>query len=318
MPSQPLQVPGRLVEFDTARVQAKSRIPLWEVFNHRWLAPLRCRTFTAGDLEAKVRCTELGDVRITEMRGQGHFVERTREHIAAGNRDEVYLLVLLKGEGNILHSGGTDRIFAGDAQIYDARVPAVFGLLGEFHLIAVRIGKDSLPGPTAVASSMPTVLRAADGGPRAEYTRRATLLARSALREPLDAPEAAERTMKDLFGRLLGAGDAAESYWITANDFVRRNLHDPDLDVSRVAKAVGVSTRHLARVFAEHGSTVAQFIQTARLQHARTLLLDDSRAAASIADIARLSGFRSASQFSRSFRGAYGARASDIRRGSGH
>jgi len=318
VPKQPSQAPGHLVEFDTAQVGPKSRIPLWEVFNRRWLSPLRCRTLTAGGLTAKVGCTQLGDVGVMEIKGQGHFVERTREHIAAGNRDDVYLLVLLKGEGHILHSGGTDRISAGDAQLYGARMPAVFSLLSEFHQIAIRVDADSIADFTAVAPSMPTVIRTADGGPRSEYVRRATLIAQSALRQPLDAPEAAEGAVKELFGQLLGGGRAAESYWISANDYIRRNLHDPDLDVPQVARAAGISARHLARIFSEHGSTVAQSIQTARLQNARALLVGDSWSTSSIAEIAHRSGFRSASQFSRSFRGAYGTSASDVRRRLDH
>ena len=315
----PTQLTRRqVVEFDTALVEPKLRIPLWEEFARRWLSTMRCRTLRPGGLQTKARCTQFADVSVSELWGQGHFVERSREHIFAGNTEEVYLVVLLEGEGHLLHADGADRVSAGDAQIYDASVPSVFSLLGDFHQVALRVSKNSFADSEELPSRTPMVIRAAEGGPLVEQVRTVTRIAQAALRNPPGPLDDEARAIHDLFGQVLrNRAGAMEAYWLTAKDYIRRNLHNPGLDVAQVSHAVGLSTRHLARVFAEHGSTVAQSILLARLERARTLLLDTSHAARSISEISRLSGFRSASQFSRSFRSTYGISARDARRDPG-
>lgn len=316
MPSQ--QVPRHVVEFDTALVEPRLRIPLWEEFNRRWMSTVRCRTLTPDNLQTRVRCTEFSGVAVSELWGQGHFVERSREHILAGNADEVYLLVLLEGEGHVVHAHGADRLTAGDALVYDASVPSVFSLLGDFHEVALRVRKDSVAGLAAVDSRAPVVIRGAERGPLVERVRAATRTAQAALRCPPDAPEDAAREIRDLFGLVLGSRTGSlDAYWLTAKEHIRRNLHDPGLDVTQVSRAVGLSSRHLARVFAEHDCTVAQHILLARLERARALLLDPAHSSRSIAEIGRRAGFSSASQFSRAFRRAYGTSAREARRDTG-
>ena len=309
------QTQRNVVEFDTATVESRLRIPLWEEFTRRWLTTVRCRTLTPDGLQTRVRSREFAGISVSEMWGQGHFVERSREHIASAGADELYLIVLLQGEGHVLHAQGVDRLSAGDAQIYDARVPSVFSLLGDFHQVALRVSKDSFADPAGLPSRVPLVIRAAEGGPLVEQVRATTRIAQAALRSPAEPLDSTVRAVHGLFGQVLGNGSGGmEAYWLTARDHIRRNLHDPELDVAQVSRAVGLSTRHLARVFAEHESTVAQHILLARLERARSLLLDPAHASCSIADVSRLSGFRSASQFSRSFRRVYGTSARDARR----
>jgi len=310
--------PRQVVEFDTALLEPKLRIPLWEDFTRRWMANVRCRTLTTCGLQTRVRCTEFAGVGISELWGRGHFVERSREHILAGKPDELYLLVLLEGEGHVLHADGADRLSAGDAQVYDASVPSLFSLLGDFHLVAFRVGKDDFMDFRRNSAPAPVIIRAADGGSLVAKVRTATRIAQAAFGSTCEPTESAVRPIQDLFGQVLGnSGGSMEGYWLSATDYIRRNLHDPMLDVARVSHAVGLSSRHLARVFAEHDSTVAQFILLARVERARTLLLDTSNAARSISAISRSAGFRSASQFSRSFRRVHGMSARDARRDPG-
>jgi AraC-like DNA-binding protein len=317
VPSQQSQ--RQVVAFDTALVEPRLRIPLWEDFNRRWISTVRCRTLTPGGLRTKVRCTEFAHIGVSELWGQGHFVERSREHILAGDTDQVYLVVLLRGEGHLLHADGVDRLSAGDAQVYDAGVPSLFGLLGDFHLVALRVRKNDLADLRADPVRAPVVIRASESGLLVEQVRAATHIAQAALRGPADPPDSAVRSIHGLFGQVLGSGAGSmEAYWLAARDHIRRNLHDPALDVAQVSSAVGLSTRHLARVFAGHDTTVARSILLARVEHARSLLLDTSSAARPIAEISRAAGFRSASQFSRSFRRVHGTSARDARRDPDH
>ena len=86
-------------------------------------------------------------------------------------------------------------------------------------------------------------------------------------------------------------------------------MTDPELSVRQVSRAVGISERHLARVFADHSATVGQVISEERIRRARELLLDPARARSTIAHIAAMAGFTSPSHFARAFRKAYGGSA---------
>ncbi|MGZ8259934.1 MAG: Ada metal-binding domain-containing protein [Caldimonas sp.] len=73
--------------------------------------------------------------------------------------------------------------------------------------------------------------------------------------------------------------------------------------VADVAARLGVSDRHLRRIFfAEHGVTPLQYLQTRRLLLAKQLLTDT---AMPVAQVALTSGFRSLRRFNAAFLGGY-------------
>ncbi len=87
--------------------------------------------------------------------------------------------------------------------------------------------------------------------------------------------------------------------WQAACDFMADNLHRP-LSRKDVARYLRVHPNHVSRLFAEHSrEPFAVFLQNQRLARAR-LLLTDPRL--NVAEVARLSGFGSASYFIRLFR----------------
>ncbi|MFH9347506.1 AraC family transcriptional regulator [Kitasatospora sp. NPDC017646] len=91
--------------------------------------------------------------------------------------------------------------------------------------------------------------------------------------------------------------------------FVRRHLHDPELSPSVIAAAHHVSVSHLHRVFTQHsrdGVTLAAWIRGQRLERARRDLADPALRALPVHVVAARWGIPRASDFSRSFRAAYG------------
>lgn len=106
----------------------------------------------------------------------------------------------------------------------------------------------------------------------------------------------------------------AEAHRATARAYIHEHLTDPSLSAARVAHAIGVSERHLSRVFAEQGGSVPRYILRRRLDLAHRLLLSPAGAALSISQIATATGFTSPTHFSHVFGRQYGIRASDLRR----
>ena len=92
--------------------------------------------------------------------------------------------------------------------------------------------------------------------------------------------------------------------------YVRDNLSD-DLSLSELAVLLGISVRHLSRAVKQaKGVSVHRWIVERRLEEARRLLGTDTP----IHEIARRSGFRSASAFTAAFRDASGYAPGEFRR----
>ncbi len=88
--------------------------------------------------------------------------------------------------------------------------------------------------------------------------------------------------------------------------FIETYLAEPTLNPSEVASAVGISLRHLQRLFAGKGSTAAEWIRERRLEHCRTDLRDPRFCGKSITEISFLWGFSDSAHFSRSFKKRFG------------
>lgn len=85
--------------------------------------------------------------------------------------------------------------------------------------------------------------------------------------------------------------------------FVDQHFRDP-ITVPQLARKVALSPRQLSRLVRQSTErTVTELIEERRLAEARELLRDSGR---TIAEVARLSGYRDTSYFHRRFRRAYG------------
>jgi AraC-like DNA-binding protein len=99
----------------------------------------------------------------------------------------------------------------------------------------------------------------------------------------------------------------------SAKRFIERNLGDEALDLDSVARAAGVSTRYIAKLFAAEGSTVMRHVWRTRLERAQALL-KNSRADLRVSDVAWQCGFANAAHFSRVFKQQYGESPKRVQR----
>lgn len=95
--------------------------------------------------------------------------------------------------------------------------------------------------------------------------------------------------------------------------YVDARLAAPNLSVSSLARAFGVTPRHVHRVFAEFETTPSSYILDCRLGFAAARLRD-AACTANITQIALDSGFNDSTSFCRAFRRKYGVAPRDFRR----
>jgi len=87
--------------------------------------------------------------------------------------------------------------------------------------------------------------------------------------------------------------------------FIERNVGNENIDLDFVANAMGVSKRHLSRIFAQEGTSVMRYLLQQRLAKAQRILAHSDESVR-ISDVAWHCGFVSAAHFSRAFKRHYG------------
>lgn len=88
--------------------------------------------------------------------------------------------------------------------------------------------------------------------------------------------------------------------------YVDSHLADPGLTPSEVASVMGISPRHLHRVFSATGSSLGEYVRLRRLERCREDLMNPHLANRSITEIAFFWGFSDAAHFSHAFHRHYG------------
>ena len=88
--------------------------------------------------------------------------------------------------------------------------------------------------------------------------------------------------------------------------FIDGHLAEPELTPVSVAFAMGISLRHLHRVFSASGNTFSDYVRTRRLEQCRQDLLNPRFRDRNITDIAFCWGFSDAAHFSHSFSKQFG------------
>lgn len=283
------------------------RIDLWEEYNEENLFGLRCSTLSDRSIMATQTNVDLQRLRVTHIQGNEHVIERSASSIRTNPVDAVMLCLLLEGNAFLYHRGGCETLTAGDAVVYDANRPFMYGFSTNMRQIIVEVPRDVIDQhPPAGDPYAPQVLHLGDS----PSSTHAHMAARSALRSLKAGPETGagtEESLLQMFHLLTGNRESAgtQAHLKVAQAFVEANLAE-DLSVERVAAQVGISPRHLARLFTDSDTTPARYITERRLARAAEMLKDPSMGHLSIAQIGGRVGLRRPSHFSRIFRAHYG------------
>lgn len=235
--------------------------------------------------------------------------------------DKLFLSIMLSGTVGSEQNGHSTSDKAGDLCIRDTNSPWAIEHRDHTDVLAIEISRDRLEGMLGSARHF--------AGLTMDGNLPVTILARNFLCNLLTlgdrlTPEGAERMTSigiDLLTASLAERMALEApkalhKTLTvqrAKAYVAANLGDPDLDVSQVAAAVGVSMRQLQALFREHGRNVTAWIWNQRLERAAQRLSDPACLHLQLGELAYGCGFANQAHFSRRFRERYDSSPRDYR-----
>lgn len=96
-------------------------------------------------------------------------------------------------------------------------------------------------------------------------------------------------------------------------EHIDRNLADTELGIGSIARAFGISSRTIHKLFEGEAQTAARLIWDRRLERCREEMADPAMASRSITEIAHLWGFSDSQHFSRAFKQRFGVTPRDYR-----
>ena len=294
----------------TDDVDALDRVAFWEEYNARELVGLTCSSYRPEGLKARWRGTEVEGIRLAEIVGNPHVVDRSQSHVRRSPKESVFISLLTEGSGFFYHADGVLQVRKGDAVVYTTTQPYLFGFDSPLRQIVIDLPSEVLaPHGVPKLPAQPFIVTPSLPGRGV----RSQALASFAKEVFSGAP--GETLETGLLGLALGVLAPQESNLAivcrAARDYIRAHLDEPGLSADSTARALGISARHLNRGFAAEDSTVTRFISAERLAAARRELM--TAPAGSIADIAVRWGFSSQAHFTRAFRRTYGSTPSETR-----
>lgn len=312
-----------ICEVSTDEVLPEQRVAYWESFNSSALIGLRCSAFSSHGLKARARSFDLETVRITDIRGNEHVVERSAPMVRTYPKDSIFACLLLEGEGFFYQSGQCVPIRPGDVIVYSTDIPYLYGFTRDSRQLIVEATADQLLG------------RGFAGRPQAPVKLDAQLRSGRLLARVLwstavefvanpyaEASSSVAARSCQLLRELLtasGSGPRGEgsdgALWklLRAETFIADHLSEPDLTAQLIARRLNLSVRHLNRLFAARQTTVSQWILTQRLERAEQDLVSVRGRSIAIGDVAFRWAFASQAHFSRCFKGRYGLTPTEYR-----
>ncbi|MGI5131249.1 helix-turn-helix domain-containing protein [Pseudonocardia sp. CA-107938] len=298
----------------TAAVAIGDRLAFWEDYNAAALVGLTCTTYQPDGLLARQRNLSLDAVRVADIAGNAHAIERPPGMVGSRPKDATFVSMMVEGDAFFYHSGGCLTLRPGDTVVYDTDQPYLFGFSGSMRQLLVDIPRQVFV-ERCEQSRTPVLVPGDDPGVPGTSARALRRVLLDLVTAPGAAPDAVGEQVLDLVQTMrTGRGSASSAaHLLSAKAFIAAHLGDPGLCADVVARAVGVTPRHLNRAFAVEQTTVAQYIVGRRLHQARADLASPQLAHFRIADIACRWGFSSQAHFSRLFRARYGCSPSEVR-----
>jgi AraC-like DNA-binding protein len=287
---------------------------LWESHNATALIGLSCHTTGAGSLEATELNVRVNQVHLARVTGSSHVIERTAGVIRRSPADAIAVYLTLRGDAWFEQPGGTRSLRPGHVLMCDADRPFARGFARGLEELAIKVPRSAFADATGLAS-LPAPVVADFSRGQDPYARALARLVDRAAR-PRRAVPADERAILDLVTVLAAGRDTATAvaYRAAARSFIEAHLTDPALTAAQVAAAIGISGRHLSRVFAADGTSVPRHVLSRRLQLAHAMLADPAGPAGTVAGVATGCGFTSVPYFSHAFHERFGHRAVEVRR----
>ncbi|WP_069865754.1 AraC family transcriptional regulator [Pseudomonas citronellolis] len=296
----------------TQDIPLEQRLAFWEDYNASILVGLKCSSYSQAGFAATQDNLRLERLQVARIGGNEHIVERDRSMISTVPKESIFVSLVLDSQSFFYQDNGCNLLQPEELVIYRTDKPYLFGFSGPMRQFIFDIPQDDfaerclrdLKGPLKIGAESPVQrLLVRTLGERTQGFFN-TPRNDSAARFQEEAYDLLASIISDHDGQHRASALSA-AYLLAAKRYIQEHLDDPALSCEQVACATGISSRHLARLFAQEGGSPSRYLQEKRLERARHLLSSPQGRRLDIAEIAYRHGFSSQAHFARAFKARY-------------
>ena len=299
--------------FSTERIPVSDRVDAWQ-----WRAQQIC-----GDCHIQLprRCSfhgsidsrRVGGLQLTRFASSSLSFRKCPAETATAENRCCIVITQLKGVRHYSQNGNSVTLRPNDSTIVDSGLPWSSSCPTECARLYLRVPRWLIEDRTRT-SALPLAQRIpGKAGLGAALFHLATSLHHDAEVWTSDEGTAALDAYFDILSACIGdpkpewaLGGHGADVSSRIQSFIEAHLTEPSLGPAEVASAVGISVRHLHRLFSFRKHTVGDWIRWRRLQQCRQDLADPRLREKTVTEIAFFWGFSDSAHFSHCFRRQFG------------
>lgn len=309
--------------FDTSKagttVQEKQRF--WRDTVSSIFYQLNCHMGNLPTFDGRSECWGLGNIRLIRLKSTQARYTRLRQD-CDGREPQILVCLPIVGSVEFDQIGRHLRCLPGQILLEYSDAPYNFQYGSGADMLAVRIPEAMLESRTRNPSRFCAMTFDSQSGINKLFIDYLEIVIRNAQLESPAAQSLMSVQLVELLAAVLEAdprvlqssnSSIKSSHLARIEQYVRKNLKDPELSAGTIAAACGISVRYLHLLFQDTDKTLAQWIRDQRLQFSHeALMLATSRL--SVSQVAYAHGFNDHAQFSNMFRKKFGFSPSDVRK----
>lgn len=300
--------------YHTDSVKSHQKFAYWREAICDSYVMLGCETSNQKSFSGSIRLRELDDMRYSFVTSEKLNVMRRKKDIAQA-KDEFFLLSLQRtGTGFLTQRGRVTELKPNDFALYDSTETYELNFPAQYEQLVLQFPKKHLLGriPDAnmmVANRIPSDT---DIGGFISHSL-LNLINHAEKNHDKNLIHHIQVTILDLIAlglsSIKGNRDNFSQYnrsiLTQAQSFIHLNLDDHELNRDKVAEFLGISVRSLSNIFYMAGTTISEYIRTARLEKIAHALSVQDFSKVSISELAFKWGFNSLQHFSKVFTDRY-------------
>lgn len=287
----------------------------WHQVTCRTFSLTECASLRDRNFSGRIDLRKIGPLAIsaisTNTPDKDLFLFRSNNEIRKDQRDDLMLYMVSCGSIGLVQEDRPVILKSGEMAIYDQTRPFKLHFSGRTEGKIITIPRQHLlcrlPDAAAAASR------------KISATTKLAMLTNSMVSKILECDHYSRTSIVswlsastiDIIAATLEAefGDLdisalSDPRLQRAKSFLRDNLHDPEISLEVLSKAVGIAPRTLNRLFLAEGTTPIHWLWKQRLIESRKAL--ETRQVVQVTEVALAHGFRDLSHFSRAFKKEFG------------
>lgn len=293
--------------FSTELLPVSDRIDAWQWNAQQICGDCRIR-LPKSSFHGSIEVRQVGALRFTRFSSSPlSFWKWPIDTVSPENRSCI-VITQIEGARRYLQHGAEVLLNAGDSTVIDSGRPWSSSCETECVRLYLRVPRWIIEN--RLQTSKIPIAERISGATRIGSTRLSQSIYDEAGRreeaEMAIAVDAYFLTLAACLGRRGLAAERGPDLLHQALRYVDAHLAEPTLAPFEVASALGISLRHLHRIFSATGNTLGDHVRARRLEHCRQDLVNPRLRQKTITDIAFFWGFSDAAHFSHAFRNQFG------------